>query len=125
VSRSANAIPPIALVDDEEETTALLKEFLEHQGVEVECFQSAEKMLSAEPARFGAIVLDIHLPGMWGSECGAELRNFGYKGPLIAVTGNIEDWDPDDLRDLGFDHTLPKPFDPHDLLECVRKYVLV
>ena len=125
MSRSRNTACPIALVDDDEETTALLKEFLESQGVKVECFRSAEKMLSAAPARFGAIVLDIHLPGMWGSECGAELRGFGYKGPLIAITGNIEDWDPDDLRDLGFDHTLPKPFDPHSLVECVRKYAMV
>ncbi len=80
----------VALVDDEEETSSVLAEFLERKEWRTEIFIVAEDLLNSKPNRFHAVILDIHLPGMWGTECAFRLRNGGYKNPIIAITGNIE-----------------------------------
>ena len=48
-----------------------------------------------------------------------KLRNSGYSGPVIAITGYLEDWDEEDLMDLGFNHIIPKPFEAAAILECL------
>src|SRR3989339_406430 len=102
----------VAIVDDDEESTLILQEFLESKGLAAERFLNAEALLGAIPCRFAAMLLDIHLPGIWGTECGYELRRRGYSGPIIAISGNIESWDQGDLQDLGFTCSLGKPLDP-------------
>jgi DNA-binding response OmpR family regulator len=113
----------VAIVDDDEESTLILQEFLESRGLSAERFLAAEALLAATPCRFAAILLDINLPGMWGSECGFELRRRGYSGPIIAISGNIEIWDPGDLRDLGFTCALGKPVEPRQLLGLLRTHI--
>jgi DNA-binding response OmpR family regulator len=109
----------IALVDDDSNLTHLLSGYLAGRGMKVAAFARAEDLLSANPGSFDAVILDICLPGMWGSECVYRLRNTGYKGPVIAITGYMDQWDEEDLSDLGFDRVLPKPFDPCVIADCI------
>ena len=111
----------VAIVDDDENLTRLMSEYLQKHGFEVAAFYSAEALLAADTAAYGVIILDIQLPGMWGSECVYQLRNRGYNGPVIAITGFMEQWDEDDLSDLGFNHIFPKPFEPDELIGCVKE----
>ena len=114
----------VAIVDDDEETAQILQEFLEHKGVAIEWFPDAEAILKSNPARFSAILLDICLPGMWGSECGFELRQHGYTGPIIAISGTIERWDQADLQDLGFTHVMGKHLKSAELVALLKEYIL-
>jgi DNA-binding response OmpR family regulator len=111
----------VAFVDDDENLTRLMCEFLESRGLEVASFNSAEALLAADATAYGVIIMDIQLPGMWGSECVYQLRNRGYNGPVIAITGYMEQWDEDDLSDLGFNRIFPKPFEPDEVIECIKE----
>lgn len=114
----------VAIVDDDEDSTLVLQEFLETKGLSAERFSMAEALLDADPNRFTAILLDLNLPGMWGSECGFELRRRGYIGPIIAISGNIEIWDSGDIHYLGFTDKMSKPIQPKELIEVLRKYLM-
>ena len=120
--RKAND-PLVAIVDDDDETTGILAEFLERRELRTRTFDSAEGIRDCRPQQFDAIILDINLPGMWGTECSYRLRRNGYEGPIIAITGNLEGWDEDDLYDLGFTCVLGKPFDPKELAACVKEHI--
>lgn len=113
----------VAIVDDDEESASLLQEFLEGKGFSVVWFAEAEPLLVAKPHRFAAMLLDINLPGMWGSECGFHLRCGGYTGPIIAISGNIELWEKGDLQDLGFTCALGKPVNLKQLINLLRKHI--
>ncbi|MBN1809157.1 MAG: response regulator transcription factor [Planctomycetes bacterium] len=106
----------VAIVDDDEHLARLLSEYLVARGAESSSFRSAEDLLAADVRNFQAVVLDIHLPGIWGSECIFKLRNQGYSGLAIAITGHVDKWDREDLKDLGFDGFFAKPFEPADMV---------
>jgi FixJ family two-component response regulator len=120
---SAPSNPLIAIVDDDLDCATIVAEFLEMENLRTQIYSSAEAILDAGPQQYQAILLDIRLPGMWGSECGFQLRKKGYRGPIIAISGNINYWDKDDLNDLGFTDALSKPFDPQQLLVCVMSAI--
>jgi DNA-binding response OmpR family regulator len=115
----APSFPLIAIVDDDLDCATIVSEFLEMENLQTQIFSSAEAILDSGPEQFQAILLDIRLPGMWGSECGFQLRKKGYHGPIIAISGNIDYWDKEDLDDLGFTDYLSKPLDPKKLLASV------
>ena len=48
------------------------------------------------------------------------LRQMGVTVPILAVTGHAEDWDEEDLHDLGFNAILRKPFDTAELMPVVQ-----
>lgn len=110
----------VAIVDDDEACILILKEFLESKGMTVEGFSTAEALLAISPHRFSAVLLDINLPGIWGSECGFLLRCCGYQGTIIAISGNVELWSRDDLHDLGFTYALGKPIKPNELISILK-----
>jgi len=125
VSAAGNeSLACVAIVDDDEESALILQEFLESKGLSAEKFVEAEALLAEAFHRFAAILLDINLPGMWGSECAYELRRRRYSGPIIAISGNIERWDQGDLQDLGFTCALGKPLEPKRLLDLLRKTII-
>lgn len=112
----------VAVVDDDVETNLILRDFLEGNDLSVECFADAETLMESNPCRFDVILLDINLPGIWGSECSFRLRNIGYAGTIFAISGNIELWDPDDLKELGFSGSLGKPMDPRHLIDLLNQH---
>ncbi len=121
MSSTQPATPLIALVEDDPESAVLLQEYLGLRGMDVTLFDTAEDFLASAADGFQGVILDMRLPGMSGDECGEALRRCGYHGPLIGITGNIEDWDEDSLRAVGFNAVLSKPFDPKELVACLQR----
>lgn len=101
----------ILIVEDDEDTAAVLAEFLQLKGHQVRAVHDGAAAL--ETARAHAIdivLLDIGLPRMNGYEVARELRReHGDAILLIALTGYQEDTER--LREAGFDEHLLKPFD--------------
>ena len=111
----------VAIVDDDEDSGLLMQEFLESRGMSSERFLDAEALLDAVPLRFTAILLDINLPKMLGSECGFRLRKLGYVAPLIAISGNMERWNLDELVALGFTCAWTKPLNLNSLIYLLQE----
>lgn len=59
---------------------------------------------------------------MRGTEATSKLRQLGYKGIIIGITGNALDDDVKDFTDHGADKVLPKPF---DLLEFKKALLAI
>jgi len=99
----------------------MLGEYLKSRGFDAVPFNCAEGLLEQDISSFAAIVLDIQLPGMWGSECAFKVRETGFDGLLLAITGYMEKWDEDDLSDLGFDEVFSKPFEPESIAKILSE----
>jgi CheY-like chemotaxis protein len=117
--------PRILIVEDVEEISASLAEFLSDEGFEVACAASGRaglQLLRAPAAVPDLILLDFMLPDMDGRqfrrEQAQEARLAGIPVLLMTAGGDIEQ----KARDLGARGHLKKPFTGLDtLLETIRR----
>lgn len=56
------------------------------------------------------IFLDSVMPKMSGIDACKQIRELGYDGVIIAVTGNVLDSDREEFLSAGADRLIPKPF---------------
>jgi CheY-like chemotaxis protein len=120
-TRQTGEAQRLLLVDDDEESVALLAESLKKAGhhVEVATDPSSALELAASFKPVVAIV-DIGLPEMSGYELAQELRALcGCK--LIAVSGYARDSAPRDTAVSSFDQHLIKPVDAADLVRAIAR----
>ncbi len=113
-------MPTIAIVEDEELIRTMITINLEKGGYQVEGFLSGEEFLEADPAPFDAILLDIMLPGMTGSDVLSHLRARGLETPIMMVSAKSDTETKVDALELGADDYLAKPFDMEELLVRVK-----
>jgi two-component system, OmpR family, alkaline phosphatase synthesis response regulator PhoP len=104
----------VLIVEDEQHLADGLRFNLEAEGYDAEVVgdgESALELLTAQTARYDAVVLDVMLPGIDGFTVAAELRKAGQFVPVLMLTamGRADDV----LRGFaaGADDYLPKPFE--------------
>ena len=76
-----------------------------------------ETALSIEP---DLVLLDVMLPGMNGFEVARNLRNEGFKSPILMLTALDSDEDKIKGLDAGADDYVTKPFSPAVLMKRVE-----
>mgnify|MGYP003665353139 FL=1 len=114
----------ILLVDDDETLCALLSEFLQEEGFEVETLHSGnaatERLLQSD--EFDTVVLDIMMPGMSGLDV---LRNVRAKRqvPILMLTGRGDDIDRIVGLEMGADDYLGKPCNPRELSARIKAII--
>jgi len=108
----------ILLVDDNDELSVALGQYLEAQGYSVDFAADGPRALSiAEENTYDAIVLDGVMPGMDGLEVARRLRtDLKLKTPLLMLTGRTALDDKVAALDAGADDYLCKPFELRELL---------
>jgi DNA-binding response OmpR family regulator len=113
----------ILIVEDERHLADGLCFNLEAEQHDVDVVENGEdalQRLTAEPARYDLVILDVMLPAMDGFHVAAELRKARRFVPVLMLTarGRSEDV----LRGFaaGADDYLPKPFELPILLSRVR-----
>ncbi len=112
----------VFVVDDDAGVRRALGLALEHEGYAVTTFDSAEAFLdNFEPDCYGALVLDVCMPGIEGLELQQLLTNLGADVPIIFVTGNASV--PQSVLAIkrGAVDFLEKPFRRQVLLERLRE----
>ncbi|MDJ0824759.1 MAG: response regulator [Rhodobacter sp.] len=108
--------PRVLIVEDDNISRYMLTEMCDKLGY---AFETAEtgviciEKLQHEPERFGAILMDLHMPQLSGLDAVAEIRGAGVDPlngmPIIAITAD-ESWhDRADCEAAGFDNVLAKP----------------
>jgi CheY-like chemotaxis protein len=113
----------ILVVEDNPDAGAMLREFLELSGHEVELAASGADGLQAARSFHPEVVLcDLGLPGMNGYEVATALRKdpSTSSARLIAVTGYGRDEDRRRSKEAGFDLHLTKPVDPAQLQALLK-----
>ncbi len=112
----------VLIVDDEDPVRAMLVELLSGEGFE--CLEAPDGERALEILEKNApslAVLDLALPGISGAELALRIRERRPNMPLIALSGQLKMWEPDDLKDLGFARIFAKPMDCEDFLRVCRE----
>lgn len=110
----------VALIDDDQAVLDSLSLYLQRQGFDIACFDSAERFLeTTPPSPFDCIVTDVRLPGVSGLDL--VRRCVGVDAaPLILITGHGDVEMAVKAIKLGAFDFLEKPFDERRLAEAIR-----
>lgn len=112
----------IIVADDDRDHVITLAALLADEGHEVrELYRGSEVARMVRDFDPDVALIDISMPGMNGYDVARDIRQeFGKKRPLlIAITGWKQSSDRILARLAGFDHHVPKPFDPKEILELI------
>ena len=113
-------VPKLLIVDDDHKLVALVRDYLEPQGFEIEV--AADGITGLDAALSTAadlVILDLMLPGLDGLEVCRRLRAQSQI-PVLMLTARGDDTDRIVGLEMGADDYLPKPFNPRELLARIR-----
>jgi len=111
----------VYVVDDDSSVCRAIARLIRSVGLGAETFPSAKAFLEhTGPDRPACLVLDIRLPGPSGLDLQEALSRAGRDVPIVFITGHGDV--PTTVRAMkgGAIDFLQKPFDDHELLDCVR-----
>lgn len=111
----------VLVVEDEVRLAATLQDLLELNGYTVDVCHDGEAGLdNALTSIYDVILLDVMLPKLDGFAVVQRLRASGNATPVLMLTARSELSDRVEGLDQGADYYLTKPFEPRELLACVR-----
>jgi DNA-binding response OmpR family regulator len=110
----------LLIVEDDDQLTDLLLEYLQMHGFEVSHAstgdEGAQKILDTNP---DLAILDLMLPGMNGLDVCRRVRN-DYTGSILMLTASQSEADHVAALELGADDFVVKPIEPRVLLARIR-----
>lgn len=121
----------LLIIDDSEDTVALLKHLLKKAGAEVTgCVNPQTALQTAKENDFDLIISDIGMPGLNGYELLKEYRQWELKEhhfphtPAIALTAYATEDDAKQALKAGFQIHLPKPMNLKDLEAKIKDLII-
>lgn len=106
----------------------LTKNVLAFENYQMKAARNGKQVLELlEKEDFDLVLMDISMPVMDGVECLQHIRKLPdplkSKLPVIAISGNIRNYTPEEFRKLGFDDFIQKPLDYDKVLATVKKFL--
>lgn len=119
----------ILIAEDSSVILNLTKKILELQKYKILTAKNGGEVLKqVESNKIDAILMDLNIPVKNGMECTKEIRASKNPEianiPIIAVTGNANNYSMADFKAVGINDYLPKPLDFDMLVETVKKYTV-
>ncbi|WP_192820501.1 response regulator [Rufibacter sp. LB8] len=118
----------ILIAEDSSVILNLTKKILELQNYKVLSAKNGGEVLKkVQDQKIDAILMDLNIPVKNGMECTKEIRANENpeiaKIPIIAVTGNANNYTLEQFKEAGINAYLPKPLDFDMLVQTVKEYV--
>ena len=111
----------VLVIEDEVRLAATLQDLLELSGYAADVRHDGETGLDdALTGIYDVILLDVMLPKLDGFTVLRRLREAGNAVPVLMLTARDQVEDRVEGLDCGADYYLTKPFEPRELLACVR-----
>ncbi len=111
----------VLIVEDDAKLAGIIRRGLKAQGEGADVAAAGEDALwMAEATDYGAIVLDVGLPGIDGFETCRRLREAGVATPVLMLTARTAVADRVAGLDHGADDYLAKPFAFEELMARLR-----
>ena len=111
----------VLIVEDEVRLAATLQDLMEMDGYTADTCHDGETGLdNALTGIYDVMILDVMLPKMDGFTVLRRLRAGGVSTPVLMLTARSEVTDKVTGLDCGADYYLTKPFEPKELLACIR-----
>ena len=117
----------ILIAEDSSVILNLTKKILELQNYKILTAKNGGEVLkTVENNKIDAILMDLNIPIKNGMECTREIRASKNQDianiPIIAVTGNANNYSMEDFKEAGINAYLPKPLDFDMLVQTVKEY---
>jgi len=117
----------ILIAEDSSVILNLTKKILELQKYKILTAKNGGEVIKqVENNKIDAILMDLNIPVKSGMDCTREIRAHENKEiasiPIIAVTGNANNYSMEDFKEAGINDYLPKPLDFDALVITVKKY---
>lgn len=116
----------VLVVEDGPENRRFMNLVLRRGGVDVTLAENGREAVDKAMAcgqegqpEFDLILMDMEMPVMNGHDATRQLRQLGYSGQIIAVTGHTRSYDREKCLDAGCDQYVCKPVDRDTLLSLV------
>ena len=111
----------VLIVEDEARLASSLQDLLELNGYAADIAHDGESGLdNALTGIYDVILLDVMLPKLDGFSLLRRLRGEGDSTPVLMLTARDQVSDKVTGLDCGADYYLTKPFEPQELLACIR-----
>jgi len=115
-----NAAARLLVVEDEPKLAALMRDYLQASGYQVEVLDNGNDVVAHVREHSPALVLlDLMLPGQDGLSVCRALRAFS-EVPIVMVTARVEEIDRLLGLELGADDYICKPFSPREVVARVK-----
>ncbi|AKD01859.1 response regulator [Pontibacter korlensis] len=119
----------ILIAEDSSVILNLTKKILELQNYKILTAKNGGEVIKqVEGNKIDAILMDLNIPVKNGMDCTKEIRASKDPEianiPIIAVTGNANNYSMEDFKAVGINDYLPKPLDFDMLVETVKKYTV-
>ncbi len=117
----------ILVAEDSSVIQNLTKKILTQQNYQISAVKNGKQVMDKlSKESFDLILMDIHMPQMDGMKCAEAIRQM--KGdianvPIIAITGNANNYSMEDFKGAGIDEFIPKPLNYDTLVTVVNNYL--
>jgi signal transduction histidine kinase/ActR/RegA family two-component response regulator len=113
----------VLVADDSVDNLYIISRFLDQAGIAVDTVENGkEAVTKALSDSYDAILMDIQMPLMDGTEATMTLRRKGYRSPIIALTANALKGDREKALCSGFDDYITKPIERRDLYTSLGRF---
>ena len=117
----------VLVAEDSSVIQNLTKKVLQFQNYEIISVKDGQQVIDKiKNESFDVILMDINMPKMNGMECSRQIRAMSdtdkAQTPIIAISGNADNYSENDFKDAGINEYIPKPIDFDHLVETVNKY---
>jgi signal transduction histidine kinase/CheY-like chemotaxis protein len=114
----------ILLVEDNKINQMITKKMLEKRGITCKIIDNGEDAIEdVKTNSYDLILMDVHLPGINGTEATSEIRKFSNKIPIVALTAISLNENREMLLSYGMNDVITKPFEPEHFYTIVTKYL--
>ena len=120
-SGTVSAAHPILVIDDDVEILAMLRDFLEGEGLTVRTAgNGAEALEMIDDVSPALILLDMRMPVLDGWGFAEQLRERRSSYPIVVMTAaeSARRW----AEEIGATGYIAKPFDVNELLQLIERH---
>ncbi|WP_421877795.1 response regulator [Marinoscillum sp.] len=117
----------ILVAEDSSVIQNLTKKILTLQNYQISAVKNGKQVIDKLGSEeYDLILLDIHMPVMDGMECARAIRQMNGAAaniPIIAITGNANNYSMEDFKEAGINEFVPKPLNYDNLVTVVNNYL--
>jgi two-component system cell cycle response regulator DivK len=118
----------ILIAEDSSVILSLTRKILEQQKYRIVLAKNGGEVIKQlESQQVDGVLMDINIPVRNGIDCTRDIRAHAdpriNQLPVIAITGNANNYSMEQFREAGVTDYLPKPLDFDALVRVVRQYV--
>ncbi len=112
----------ILIVEDNKINQMITKKMVENKSIQCEIIDNGEDAIELiRNQHFDLVLMDVHLPGINGTEATQKIREFNKTLPIIALTAISLNENREMLLSYGMNDVVTKPFNPDNFYQSIAQ----